>query len=72
MSGGQKQRVNCARAVYQMADVYLFDDPLSAVGMSLSILISYNIIYSLYLFFRCTRGKKFVQQLPQRNTERKN
>jgi ABC transporter len=35
LSGGQKQRVNCARAVYQMADVYLFDDPLSAVGQHL-------------------------------------
>ena len=31
MSGGQKQRVSLARAVYSNADVYLFDDPLSAV-----------------------------------------
>ena len=31
MSGGQKQRVSLARAVYQDADVYLLDDPLSAV-----------------------------------------
>lgn len=31
MSGGQKQRVSLARAVYCNADVYLFDDPLSAV-----------------------------------------
>lgn len=31
MSGGQKQRVSLARAVYQNADVYLLDDPLSAV-----------------------------------------
>ena len=31
LSGGQKQRVNMARAVYQDADIYLFDDPLSAV-----------------------------------------
>lgn len=31
LSGGQKQRVSIARAVYSSADLYLFDDPLSAV-----------------------------------------
>jgi ATP-binding cassette subfamily C (CFTR/MRP) protein 1 len=31
LSGGQKQRVAIARAVYAAADVYLMDDPLSAV-----------------------------------------
>nr|CAE04330.3 OSJNBb0016D16.21 [Oryza sativa Japonica Group] len=31
MSGGQKQRIQIARAVYKDADVYLFDDPFSAV-----------------------------------------
>lgn len=31
LSGGQKQRVSLARAVYCNADVYLCDDPLSAV-----------------------------------------
>lgn len=31
LSGGQKQRVSMARAVYANADVYLLDDPLSAV-----------------------------------------
>uniref|UniRef100_A0A4W5L8M2 ABC-type glutathione-S-conjugate transporter n=1 Tax=Hucho hucho TaxID=62062 RepID=A0A4W5L8M2_9TELE len=31
LSGGQKQRVSLARAVYRKADVYLLDDPLSAV-----------------------------------------
>ncbi|CAO3570415.1 unnamed protein product [Mortierella alpina] len=31
MSGGQKQRISLARAAYQDADVYLLDDPLSAV-----------------------------------------
>nr|CUU97717.1 hypothetical transcript [Hymenolepis microstoma] len=31
LSGGQKARVALARAVYQRADVYLFDDPLASL-----------------------------------------
>ncbi|XP_021892888.1 ABC transporter C family member 3-like [Carica papaya] len=31
LSGGQKQRIQIARSLYQDADIYLFDDPFSAV-----------------------------------------
>ncbi|XP_077490031.1 ATP-binding cassette sub-family C member 2-like [Amblyomma americanum] len=31
LSGGQKQRISIARAVYSRSDVYLLDDPLSAL-----------------------------------------
>jgi ABC-type multidrug transport system fused ATPase/permease subunit len=33
ISGGQKQHVSIARAIYANADVFLFDDPLSALDM---------------------------------------
>jgi len=31
LSGGQKQRIQIARALYQDVDIYIFDDPFSAV-----------------------------------------
>ena len=64
LSGGQKQRVSLARAVYQEADVYLLDDPLSAVdshvgkhifekvigpeGMIRNKVLTYEPMYTLY------------------------
>ena len=34
LSGGQRARINLARAVYYDADVYLLEDPLSAVDFA--------------------------------------
>ncbi|PRP86289.1 ATP-dependent bile acid permease [Planoprotostelium fungivorum] len=36
LSGGQKQRLALARAVYQDAEIYLFDEPLGAVDSSVA------------------------------------
>ncbi|GMT15827.1 hypothetical protein PFISCL1PPCAC_7124, partial [Pristionchus fissidentatus] len=44
LSGGQKARVSLARAVYQDADIYLLDDPLSAVDARIGESIYNNVI----------------------------
>ncbi|XP_050048216.1 multidrug resistance-associated protein 1 [Dermacentor andersoni] len=44
LSGGQKQRVSLARAVYSDADIYLLDDPLSAVDSHVGKHIFDNVI----------------------------
>ncbi|GFV87319.1 multidrug resistance-associated protein 1 [Trichonephila clavipes] len=44
LSGGQKQRVSLARAVYQDADIYLLDDPLSAVDSHVGAHIFKHVI----------------------------
>jgi ATP-binding cassette, subfamily C (CFTR/MRP), member 1 len=44
LSGGQKQRVALARAVYSNADIYLLDDPLSAVDSHVGKHIFDNVI----------------------------
>ena len=50
LSGGQKQRVAIARAVYASADVYLMDDPLSAVDNHVgAALFEKGEIYNLRL-----------------------
>ncbi|XP_057680007.1 ATP-binding cassette sub-family C member 4-like [Corythoichthys intestinalis] len=46
LSGGQKARINLARAVYEEADIYLLDDPLSAVDAEVG----------KYLFEKCICG----------------
>lgn len=46
LSGGQRARINMARAVYREVDIYLFDDPLSAVDAHVG----------KHLFERCIAG----------------
>ncbi|PVD36248.1 hypothetical protein C0Q70_03226 [Pomacea canaliculata] len=44
LSGGQKQRVSLARAIYNSADIYLLDDPLSAVDINVGLHIFEQVI----------------------------
>ena len=44
LSGGQKQRVSLARAVYFNSDIYLLDDPLSAVDSHVGKHIFQNVV----------------------------
>lgn len=46
LSGGQKARINLARCVYKIADIYLLDDPLSAVDANVG----------KHLYDNCIRG----------------
>lgn len=46
LSGGQRARISLARAVYRKADIYLLDDPLSAVDTHVG----------RHLFDQCMRG----------------
>ncbi|OAD54852.1 hypothetical protein WN48_06052 [Eufriesea mexicana] len=56
LSGGQKARVNLARAVYRKADIYLLDDPLSAVDARVAKHLFYR--YMMNRIKMSTEAKK--------------
>jgi ABC-type multidrug transport system fused ATPase/permease subunit len=43
LSGGQRARISLARALYSESDIYLFDDPFSALDVNIGKKIFSNI-----------------------------
>ena len=53
LSGGQKARINLARTIYEDADIYIFDDPISSVDPIVS-----NVIFQqVFLDFLKTKTR---------------
>ena len=50
LSGGQKQRIQLARAVYNDADIYLLDDPFSAIDAHTAAIL-FNVRNTILSFF---------------------
>ncbi|ELT90554.1 hypothetical protein CAPTEDRAFT_148727 [Capitella teleta] len=65
LSGGQKARVSLARAIYFDADVYLLDDPLSAVDTSVGKHIMEKCICGVLKNKPCILITHQVQHLPK-------
>jgi len=68
LSGGQKQRISLARAVYQDSDIYLLDDPLSAVDAHVAQHLFQKVIGPKGLLrsktrILCTHQISFLQEV---------
>ena len=58
LSGGQKQRIQLARAVYNDADIYLLDDPFSAVDAHTAAIL-FNVrkrILIVFISMKCIKA----------------
>lgn len=66
LSGGQRARVNLARAVYRQADVYLLDDPLSAVDAAVSKHLFEKYVNRLHNIRYITLGRCICDLLSDR------
>ena len=56
LSGGQKARIALARAVYSDSDIYLLDDPLSAVDSH----VGHRIWSEVIMEYLISKGKTII------------
>ncbi|MFS7937197.1 putative ABC-type xenobiotic transporter [Helianthus anomalus] len=64
LSGGQKQRIQIARALYQDADIYLFDDPFSAVDA-----ITGNHLFKVFVRDFVPTSLAYLMKVPSHEPE---
>lgn len=65
LSGGQRMRVSIARAVYQDADIYIFDDPFAALDMHVGKYIFESCLLTLLkhkLVVLVTNGLQYTSE----------
>ena len=63
LSGGQRARVSLARALYMDADIYLLDDPLSAVDSAVGRHIFEKLVVFFSKFCKCTTATRVFQTI---------
>lgn len=67
LSGGQKQRIQLARAVYSNSDVYILDDPFSAVDAHTGTHLykaSTFLLFLILLFVTHTASRLYLYSYP--------
>lgn len=67
MSGGQKQRIQLARAVYNDADIYVLDDPFSAVDAHTASILFHDCVMAALEKKTVILVTHQVEFLPQTN-----
>lgn len=52
LSGGQRARINLARCIYKEADIYVLDDPLSAVDTHVGEFYQHENLFNIGQYYK--------------------